>query len=202
MKAALSFGKKPNAAFTTPAFLIERGFCLRHARDSDLPRLQELYADTRADEMAYVSWPLVAKQQFLNQQFALQHQHYLGHYADADFLVIDFENTLQGRYYLLRTAPEHLIVDISLMAAQRGQGIGRALIEASQQEAKALGRGMQLQVLQDNIRAQKLYEKLGFIVCDRSGMHLEMRWPAPSAINMHSADEKPNVIESSRRDNG
>lgn len=190
MKAALSFGEKPNAAFTTPALLVERGFYLRHARDSDLPRLQELYADTRADEMACVPWPLVAKQQFLNQQFALQHQHYLDHYANADFLVIDYENTLQGRYYLLRTAPQHLIVDISLMTAQRGQGIGRALIEASQQEAQALGRGMQLQVLQDNIRAQKLYEKLGFIVCDSSGMHLEMCWPACAAINIHNVDEK------------
>ena len=200
MQAALSFGENPNAAFTTPAFLVDRGFCLRHARDSDFPRLQELYADTRADEMDCVPWPLVAKQQFLAQQFTLQHQHYLGHYADADFMVIDYESTLQGRYYLLRTAPDHLIVDISLMAAQRGKGIGRALIEASQQEAQTLGRGMQLQVLQDNIRAQKLYEKLGFIVRDSSGMHLEMCWPASSAINMHNLDEKPNVIESSRRD--
>lgn len=193
MKAALSFGENPNAAFTTPASLVDRGFCLRHARDSDLPRLQELYADTRADEMACVPWPLVAKQQFLGQQFALQHQHYLGHYGDADFMVIDYENTLQGRYYLLRTAPEHLIVDISLMAVQRGQGIGRALIEASQQEAQALGRGMQLQVLQDNIRAQKLYAKLGFTIRDSSGMHLEMCWPACRAINMPDNHEKPNV---------
>lgn len=200
MKAALSFGENPNAEFTTPASLAERGFRLRHARDSDLPRLQELYADTRTDEMACVPWPLVAKQQFLNQQFALQHHHYLDHYANADFLVIDYENTLQGRYYLLRSAPQHLIVDISLMTAQRGQGIGRALIEASQQEARTLGRGMRLQVLQDNVRAQKLYEKLGFIVCDSSGMHLEMYWPACGPNKNHNTDEKPCVTESSRRD--
>ena len=186
MKEALSFGEKPNTAFTTPAYLVERGFSLRHARDADLPRLRDLYADTRADEMAGVPWTLTAKRQFLDQQFALQHQHYLTYYAGADFLVIEHHDTLQGRYYLLRTPPDHLIVDISLMAKNRGQGIGRALIEASQREAEAIGRGMQLQVLEYNTRAKKLYEKLGFVVTDCSDMYHQMHWPADHASENNS----------------
>lgn len=156
---------------------------MRYARDADLPRLRELYADTRADEMAGVPWSFAAKRQFLDQQFALQHQHYLTYYAAADFLVIEYKNTLQGRYYLLRTAPDHLIVDICLMAETRGQGIGRALIEASQQEAKAIGRGVQLQVLEYNIRAKKLYERLGFVVTDSADMYQQMHWSAGTADN-------------------
>lgn len=149
---------------------------MRHAHDGDIPRLRALYADTRAAEMACVPWPLAAKQQFLDQQFDLQHQHYLSYYANADFLVIEYQKTLQGRYYLLRAAPDHLIVDICLFAEKRGNGIGRALIEASQIEAAAMGHGMQLQVLSDNTRAKKLYELLGFVVTDSADMHLQMHW--------------------------
>ena len=159
---------------------------MRYASDADLPRLRELYADTRADEMAGVPWSLVAKRQFLDSQFALQHQHYLTYYAGADFLVIEYKNTLQGRYYLLRTAPDHLIVDISLMAENRGLGVGRALIEASQKEAKAIGCGMQLQVLEYNIRAKNLYEKLGFVVTDSADMYHQMHWSAGDASEIHS----------------
>lgn len=181
MKDALSFGERQNTAFTTPAPLLERGFSLRHAIDADLPRLRDLYADTRADEMAGVPWPLAAKRHFLDQQFELQHRHYLAYYADADFMVVEHEKILQGRYYLLRTAPYHLIVDISLMKQKRGQGIGRALIEASQREAEANGCGMQLQVLEHNTRARKLYEKLGFVVTESADMHHRMHWPADEA---------------------
>lgn len=156
---------------------------MRNANDDDIPGLRAVYADTRAEELADVSWPLATKQNFLDQQFKLQHQHYLMHYAEAEFLVIEHENTVQGRYYLLRTAPEYLIIDISLLSERRGQGIGRALIEASQQEAEALGLGMQLQVLEYNVRARKLYEKLGFIVTDSADMHLHMRWPSGNVGN-------------------
>lgn len=155
---------------------MERGFSLRHAQNKDIPRLRLVYADTRAEEMSPVPWPSAAKQQFLDQQFDLQHQHYLNHYADAEFLVIEHGDVVQGRYYILRTTPEHLIIDICLMAKQRGLGIGRALIEYSQREAQALGRGMQLHVIKFNIRALALYEKLGFKISGGTEMHHYMNW--------------------------
>jgi len=83
-----SFPARSHNTIETPAFLIERGFSLRHSQDRDIPQLRLLYADTRAEEMSAVPWPLSAKQQFLDQQFDLQHRHYLQHYADADFQVI------------------------------------------------------------------------------------------------------------------
>lgn len=171
-----SFPTRLHCTIETPALLAERGFSLRHAQDRDIPLLRLLYADTRAEEMLPVPWPQIEKQQFLDQQFDLQHLHYLKHYADADFLVIEHENVLQGRYYLLRTAPEHLIVDICLMQKQRGLGIGRALIEQSQREAAALQRGMQLHVIKYNTRALALYEKLGFKINGGTDMHHYMNW--------------------------
>lgn len=153
-----------------------RGYRLRYAGDADIPRLRELYADTRAEEMAGVPWPDVARQGFLDQQFALQHQHYLIEYAAADFLVLERAGQVLGRYYLLRADDAHLIVDISLMAGERGQGIGRALIEHSQREAAALGRGMRLHVSTANPRAQRLYAALGFAVIGGTDTHHRMAW--------------------------
>jgi ribosomal protein S18 acetylase RimI-like enzyme len=155
---------------------MERGFSLRHAQDKDIPSLRLLYADTRAAEMSQVPWPSAAKQQFLDQQFDLQHQHYLTHYPDANFLVIERDHLLQGRYYLSKSAPEHLIIDICLMAKQRGLGIGRGLIERSKREAQLQGCGMQLHVSKFNIRALALYEKLGFKISGGTDMHHYMNW--------------------------
>lgn len=162
---------------STPALLMERGFSLRAAHDGDLPWLRELYASTRAEEMAPVPWPEIAKRGFLDQQFALQHQHYLAHYANTDFLVIEHaQRGPVGRYYLQRTTPEHVLIDISLFPTLRGSGMGTALIRQSQQDAAEVGRGMRLHVQQSNLGAQRLYERLGFVTEDSQGMHWPMRW--------------------------
>lgn len=173
------FPAAPGTAPDTPAPLLERGFFLRHATAADLLRLADVYADTRADEMAMVPWPAMAKRSFLDSQFELQHRHYLAHYADSDFLVIEHHGVVQGRYYLLRTPPDHLVVDISLMAALRGQGVGAALLRQSQADAAAAGRGLRLSVAQTNPRALALYERLGFVLTESGDTHHRMRWTSP-----------------------
>lgn len=167
---------------TTPALLAERGFSLRWLREDDLPWLRDLYATTRADEMAPLPWPASAKRQFLDQQFALQHQHYLARYGDTDFLAIERRGLPAGRYYLQRVAPDHLIVDICLFPGLRGHGAGAALIRQSQADAAALGRGMHLHVLEANPGARRLYERLGFVVSGQAlhGTHVPMHWAPPT----------------------
>lgn len=177
MSALPPFPARGQPAAGTPADLQARGFRLRFAGEADLPALVALYADTRAAEMAAVPWPAMVKQSFMEQQFGLQHRHYVQHYADADFMVLEREGRVWGRYYLRRAAPEHLVVDISLWADCRGQGLGTALIRASQAEAAALGRGLGLHVVRDNDGARRLYERLGFEACDGgSATHQRMRW--------------------------
>ncbi len=55
---------------------------------------------------------------------------------------------------------------VSIKEGWRGQGIGRRMMEAALEWARASGvvKRVQLEVLGENVRAQKLYEELGFEV--------------------------------------
>lgn len=165
----------------TPAPLTGRGFGLRHATGADLPWLCRLYATTRAQEMARVPWPESARRAFLEQQFGLQHRHYVTHYGDSDFLILEDAHGPVGRYYLQRAAPDHLIVDISLVPEARNRGIGAALIAASQAQAGVEGCGMHLHVATHNTDARRLYERLGFVVTATETDYHRMRWKPPVA---------------------
>lgn len=206
-----------------PASLAGRGFSLRALVDDDVPWLRDLYASTRAEEMAPLPWPAAAKRAFLDQQFALQHNHYLAMFGDSDFLAIQRRGMPLGRLYLQRPLqhplqrpapadadgddaravvdtqadpaasaqadaplPEYLIVDIALFPQARGEGIGSALIAAAQARAAADGRSLRLHVMTTNPDAQRLYERLGFVVVPDGGTptHRLMRWSAaPPALD-------------------
>ena len=162
-----------------PACLHGRGYRLRPLCDDDVPWLRTLYASTRAEELAPVPWPEAAKRAFLDSQFALQHQHYLAYHGDSDFLAIERDGLPVGRFYLRRSAPDHLIVDVCLLPDERGRGVAAALIGHSQQDAAAHGRGMILHVQRHNTDAQRLYQRLGFAFVEDQQGHLLLRWAAP-----------------------
>jgi len=178
---ALEFPPQDALDVTAPALLQERGICLRGAQARDIPFLRRLYASLREDELAPLPWPQAAKQAFLDNQFSSQHQHYVNHYRDADFLLVEQDGTPIGRYYVQRsTAHDFLIIDISLERHTRGQGIASALIGQTQQQAREYGTGVQLHVQYGNVGAQRLYERLGFAVVADEGAHQRLRW-APDA---------------------
>jgi ribosomal protein S18 acetylase RimI-like enzyme len=163
-----------------PPDLRDRGIRLRPAAEADLPFLRELYAGTRADELAALPWPASVRQAFLDSQFDLQHRHYVTHFGSADFMVVEDDSGSAGRLYLLRTPPDFHLVDIALSTfAQRG-GTGRALITHIQQQAAAAGCGVDLHVDRRNADARRLYERLGFLATDTGGSHLPMHWRAPT----------------------
>jgi len=66
-------------------------------------------------------------------------------------------------------AEQGIVVDgLAVRPEARGQGIGTALIEALCVEAEARGFGaIRLDVIEENLRARALYERLGFTVTAR-----------------------------------
>lgn len=165
-----------------PAGLAVQRLRLRPARAEDLPFLRRLYSESRAAELAAVPWPEAAKRAFLDSQFALQHRHYLAHYADADFLLLEQAGKPVGRLYVHPQVPDHLIVDISLLRQHRGRGIGRSLIAAVQERAALEGCGVTLHVSQYNEAAWRLYRRLGFEDVAVEGAHRLMRWTGTRSV--------------------
>lgn len=155
---------------------------LRHASDADIPFLRELYEHARSAELAAVTWPGDMRTRFLDDQFRLQHQHYLTHYASADFLVLERNERPIGRLYIDATDDDLHVVDISLLAAERGRGIGSSLLRSVMNHARHEGRGVFLNVNRFNIDAERLYRRLGFVhlttddEATGNDMYLPMRW--------------------------
>lgn len=61
-----------------------------------------------------------------------------------------------------------LVDGVAVTRAARGQGIGSALVAALCEEARLRGYGaVRLEVVDSNLRARALYERLGFVATDR-----------------------------------
>jgi ribosomal protein S18 acetylase RimI-like enzyme len=140
--------------------------------------LERLYRETRWAELAPSGWPDEVKGQFLADQFALQRRHYLAHYADASFDVIEHRGLPIGRLYVFRGPRDHRIVDISLLEDWRGRGIGSALLQEMLDEAGAAGKTVSIHVEVFN-PAQRLYQRLGFRAVEQSGPYWRMEWTRP-----------------------
>jgi ribosomal protein S18 acetylase RimI-like enzyme len=162
---------------------------LRPIESSDVPFLFDLYASTRADELATVDWSAEEKQAFLAQQFIAQQRAYTGTYDGADFQVILCDGVRAGRLYLARWPAEIRIVDIALLPEYRGRGIGSALIRDLQSEAVAGHSAISIHVERFN-PAKRLYERLGFaLAAERDDVYLLMRWDAGGATGLPSPDQ-------------
>lgn len=150
--------------------------------DHDLFFLRNLYASTRQEELAQTGWPREQIEAFLNQQFEAQHSYYQEHYASADFLVIlSSDGESIGRLYLDEWEDEFRIVDIALLPAFRGQGIGSEILRELMARAFAAGKAVSIHVEQFN-PAMRLYKRLGFLPVNEEGVYhlLRVKPPEPS----------------------
>ena len=145
----------------------------RPIHDGDKPFLYQVYASTRAEELAVVPWDDAEKERFLQFQFDAQHQHYQEHYADASFDVIELDGEPAGRLYLRRCEDEHRVVDIALLPEYRGKGIGGKIMKNIVDEADHAKLPVRIHVEHNN-PAMRLYERLGFRQIDDTGVYYLM----------------------------
>jgi ribosomal protein S18 acetylase RimI-like enzyme len=152
-----------------------RHIALRPATDADIGFLRNVYASTRADELAAVDWTEEVEQQFLDMQFEAQHRYYREYYPSATFDVVLIDGEAAGRLYVDRWAEEIRIVDIAVLPEHRGRGVGTMLLHRLMDEAAATGTKLSIHVEIFN-RALELYRRLGFAVAFDKGVHLLMEW--------------------------
>jgi ribosomal protein S18 acetylase RimI-like enzyme len=149
---------------------------LRAAGDADRTFLAQVYASTRADELALLPWTGEQKAAFVAHQFEAQDAHYRLHYDGAAFDVIEVDGEPAGRLYVHRGPSEIRIVDIALSPSYRGRGLGTHLLRALIAEADDGGRKLSIHVELNN-PARRLYERLGFRPAGEHGLHLLMERP-------------------------
>ena len=160
-----------------PNFAIERpGTALRPVTAQDQPFLLSLYASTREAELQLTDWTDAQKQQFVRMQFEAQQRAYFG-YADAEFFLILQDGAPAGRIYLQHRHDAILVIDVSLLPAHCGQGIGSAVLAAVFGQAAAAGKRVQIHVERFN-PAQRLYQRLGFRLVEDKGVYLFLEWNA------------------------
>ena len=135
---------------------------LRAITDADLPFLLHLYASTRVDELAPVPWTDEQKAAFIVQQFEAQHAWWQEHYPRARFDLVLVDGEPAGRLYVDVWEREIRVVDIALVPAHRGGGIGSMLLRRVFDEGDAAGKPVSIHVEVFN-PARRLYDRLGFV---------------------------------------
>ena len=154
------------------------GIAYRAMTDGDLPFVAALFASTRAEEVAQTGWPAEMQAAFLAQQHHAQHSHYRLVYPKAEWLIIERDGEPVGRLYLADqdAGATLLIIDISLVPAMRGTGLGTAIMTDLLADET---RPAELHVERFN-PALRLYERLGFEVAEEDAIYLRMIRPAPA----------------------
>ena len=149
---------------------------LRPVADGDRAFLVALYASTREQELAQQPWTDEQRAAFIEHQFAAQDTHYRAHYDGATLDVIEIDGRRAGRLYVHRGPSDVRVMDIALMPAFRGRGIGGRLLEGLREEARASGRKLSIHVEEAN-PARRLYERVGLrVVSAPHPPYLLMEW--------------------------
>jgi ribosomal protein S18 acetylase RimI-like enzyme len=153
----------------------------RPAREADTAFIARVYASTREDEVARMAFGDEERAAFVAQQFATQSAHYARHYGGASYDVVLVDGVEAGRLIVADLADEVLIVDVALLPAFRGRGVGTRLLAPILAEADAAGRSVGIHVERSN-PARRLYERLGFVAGDDDGVYRKMERPPAVAV--------------------
>jgi GNAT superfamily N-acetyltransferase len=148
---------------------------LRPEGPADAPFLLEVYASTRQEELEVTGWPAEMREAFVRMQFNAQRQGYLAAFPRAEFAIILSGGHPVGRIVIDRSENGFLLVDIALLPAHRGRGIGTALVQGLLREAAAAHKPVRLSVIKGQ-RAYRLYQRLGFVKTGEDGLRDQMEW--------------------------
>ncbi|HLN61494.1 MAG TPA: GNAT family N-acetyltransferase [Symbiobacteriaceae bacterium] len=138
--------------------------------------LFQVYAETRRDEVAAWGWAPAQQEAFLRMQFQLQQRSYAMQFPGAGHQVILHEGVPAGQVMVLRLPDSIRLIDMAVLPDFQGKGLGTAVLQGLQAEARQAGKPLQLSVRKENMGARRLYERLGFITTAQSETQYAMEW--------------------------
>jgi len=152
----------------------------RPVNEEDKNFLLELYASTRAEEMAMVPWSAEQQHAFISMQYSAQQDHYRIKYPDASHDIILAGGRPVGHLHVARLEKEIRIVDVTILPGERNAGFGSVSLKGLLDEAGRSRSPVTIYVEEFN-PSLKLFERLGFTQVDQHGIHILMQWsPAPT----------------------
>lgn len=156
---------------------------LRPITEADFPFLRTLHVELRAADFVLAPGGAAGRAALIEQQFQLQHRHFVKAYPRGDFWIVERADSAIGRFYIDRGKPDWHAIELGLHTAERGRGVGTALLRWLQERAAAAQAArLLLHVAVTNLAAVRLYERLGFVeVASDWSTHRRMVWLSPNA---------------------
>jgi ribosomal protein S18 acetylase RimI-like enzyme len=145
--------------------------------------LFQLYASTRREEYSTSGWTEEQLEALLRMQYEGQKASYRSRFPQAVHRIVVYGETRIGRIITDEGEQAVRLIDISLLPAFRGQGIGTKLLKQVQRVAAGRGASVQLHVLKGN-PAQRLYARCGFSVTGEEAPYIAMQWDSRNAQNI------------------
>ena len=150
---------------------------LRPVRDDDQAFLDVLYDSTRADLKRMNTDPQ-SLAQLIKMQQQMQAHGFRSMYPEAQYLLLERHGERLGRLVLEYDVHSLRIVDLALLPAEQGQGLGMAVLAALQAWVAERHLPLLLKVSAANQRVIRLCQGLGFQAVAGDEAQREMRWSA------------------------
>ena len=167
----------PTSLAALPALL--QPLRARASGAGDSAFLARLYASTRPDLASQTADPaFVAGLIAMQQRF--QAAGYRADFPGACYLLLERDGAPCGRIVVDAGAQALRLVDIALLPAARGHGVGSHVLRALQQCAEVTGLPLRLAVHRSNPRARRLYLALGFQSSSCNEVSEQMVYPSKS----------------------
>jgi ribosomal protein S18 acetylase RimI-like enzyme len=147
----------------------------RPMTDDDSMLLFELYASTRADELSRSGWATPQQRSFFRMQAQNQERYFLRHYDHLDRRTICINGFSAGRLLVDRPSHAIVIVDLALLPAFRGRGVGSMLMRSILEEAAEQRLPVHVDVPK-NSASLETCERLGFRYADDLGDRWHLVW--------------------------
>lgn len=159
----------------------------RPVTDSDHAFLLDLYASTRAAELALTPWTAEQKTQFVIMQFQAQMTGYRDCYPQAVQEIITAGGRAAGRLYLSQEAGRLHILDITVAPELRNAGIGSAVLREILEEGRDQNKAVTIYVESFN-PSLRLFLRLGFQVISQDSFQLLLERPASRPATQSPCD--------------
>jgi len=138
---------------------------LRPTTTADAAFVADLYAATRATEVAAFGWDDATTAAFLRGQHAAREAAFAGSRDE----VVEVEGLAVGRLVRGHEPGVVRVLDVAVHPDHQGRGTGTAVLRRVLTEAHASGDVVRLHVRATNVRAAALYARLGFVPVDADG---------------------------------